>query len=235
MNFSKSLPEKEWGDLNSDAFFGRHDGSERSDLYVVEILEEYHALFESNVKELARRKKCMERIISEIASELKPLKLKDYTDEIKLKIGNEVLARMKKKFKSRVKRQTLPSGLSGALIEAIVNNKPGFIRNLAKAVTRIHGDGKKGRGRVQGHGSTFEVKPYDPAIVHALETVRGCTMPISKNVFMASVWESKGVRISKKKAQRVLRKVGASTDRGGRPRKSLVKDPHQAKPKTRLE
>ena len=125
----------------------------------------------------------------------------------------------------------LPWELTQFIIEAIILNEPEFIHDLAKAVTRIHGDAKRHRRRVQGHGPTFKVLPHDPALLHAVMTTAGSTVSVSKAEIKKSILQSTGKVIGDKKAQRILKMIGATPDKGGRPRKIMLaaKKPRQAK------
>ena len=113
---------------------------------------------------------------------------------------------------------SLPWALNHFISQAIILNEPQFIHDLANAVTRIHGDAKRHRRRIRGHGPTFKIEAHDPALLHALETTAGGTLSVSKALLKQSVLESKGVRIGDKKAQRILRTIGATPDKGGRPK-----------------
>ena len=120
---------------------------------------------------------------------------------------------------------SLPWYLNHQISQAIIRNEPQLIHDLAKAVARIHGDGKRRKNRTQGQGPAFEITPVDPVLLYALETTIGGTVPISKAQFKQSLFESRGIRISDKKAQRILRQIGAPAAKGGRPRKDNLQDP----------
>lgn len=113
---------------------------------------------------------------------------------------------------------SLPWALNHFISQAIILNEPQVIHDLANAVTRVHGDAKRPRRRTRGHGPNFEIEAHDPALLHALDTTAGGTLPVSKALLKRSVFENTGVRIGDKKAQRILRMIGAPPDKGGRPK-----------------
>ena len=113
---------------------------------------------------------------------------------------------------------SLPWALNHFISQAIILNEPEFIHDLANAVTRIHGDAKRHRRRVQGQGPTFKVLPHNPALLHVVMTTAGSTVSVSKAEVKKSILQSTGEVIGDKKAQRILRMIGATPDKGGRPK-----------------
>ena len=133
---------------------------------------------------------------------------------------------------------SLPWALNHDISQAIIRNEPKFIHDLANAVARIHGDAKRHRRRTRGHGPTFKIEAHDPALLHGLETIAGGTLSVSKALLKQSVFESTGVRIGDKKAQRLLRKLSIPADKGGRPPRvkasTVAPDHSQGKSSTQM-
>lgn len=231
MKVSDSLMRQEWGPLDSEALFGTPEGDPAS--YVVSLLEEYHAGYaqREHDKKLfkAFHKKTFLEVAQKNKKQIEQLRKagKPITESYLRELGNQVALLMNQvKSPSAPPPSVTSKNLMRIVEDAIIHNRPKILSDLAAAIKKIHGDGKRIKSRISGAGPTFQIEPYDPILLKGLELRAESKLGSTKSHFKEMVKQATGLQMGDKKAQRTLRKLGVPPSKGGRPRKPHPKNGH---------
>jgi hypothetical protein len=231
MKVSDSPMRQEWGPLDSEALFGTSE--HHPAYYVVSLLEEYHAgyaqrqhdeklfkaLYKKTVLEVSQKNK---KQIEQLRKAGKPIPESNLRE-----LGNQVVLLMNQEKSPAAPPPSFTSkNLMRIVEDAIIHNKPKILSDLAAAIKKIHGDGKRIKSRISGAGHTFKIEPNDPILLKGLELRAESKLGSTKSHFKEMVKQATGLQMGDKKAQRTLRKLGVTPSKGGRPRKRHTKNEH---------
>jgi hypothetical protein len=231
MKVSDGLMRQEWGPLDSEALYGpsKNDSAH----YVVSLLEEYHAgyaqrehdekllkaLYKKTVLEVSKKNK---KQIEQLRKAGKPI-----PESTLRELGNQAVLLMNQEKSPAAPPPSFTSkNLMRIVEDAIIHNKPKILSDLAAAIKKIHGDGKRIKSRISGAGPTFKIEPNDPILLKGLELRAELKHGSKKSHFKQMVKQATGLQMGDKKAQRTLRKLGVPPSKGGRPRKHHPKNGH---------
>ena len=231
MKVSDNLMKQEWGPLDFEALFGAPERIQ--DHHIIAFLEEYHANYaqrENWIKSHEKRfRKAILQIEKKVLEEAFQLLRtgKPIPESLETKMLDQYLSRLRQAPQIPDMPQSNASKhLSRAVEQAIIHNSPKDLHSLANAIKRMHGDGKRIKGRTSGVGATFKIEPHDPVLVAGLKLRAAQKLSSSKVDFQKAVQQATGLQMGDKKAQRTLRKLGVPPSKGGRPRKHHPKNGH---------
>ena len=231
MKQSDSPMSQEWGPLDSEAYYDAPIGA--PDHLVVRLLAEYHASYAQREHFKKLHYTYLNEAYAEIGDKYKKkmrqlLKAgKPIPESLNIEEGEAVILLMAQKKWPAVQPPSRTSKRLSHFVEyAITHNNPKSLHDLANAIKKIHGDGKRIKGRISGVGPTFEIEPHDPVLVAGLKLRAAQKLSSSKVDFQKAVQQATGLQMGDKKAQRTLRKLGVPPSKGGRPRKHHPKNGH---------
>jgi hypothetical protein len=222
---------QEWGPLESESLFGASE--DHPAYYVVSLLEEYHAGYAQREHEAklfeAFHKKTFLEVSQKNKKQIEQLRKagKPIPESNLRELGNQVVSSMNQvKSPSAPPPSVTSKNLMRVIEDAIIHNKPKILSDLAAAIKKIHGDGKRIKSRISGAGPTFKIEPYDPILLKGLELRAESKLGSTKSHFTEMVKQATGLQVGDKKAQRTLRKLGVPPSKGGRPKKHHTKTGH---------
>lgn len=231
MKVSDSLMRQEWGPLDSEALFGTSE--HHPACYVVSLLEEYHAGYAQREHEeklcKAFQKKTFLEVSQKNKKQIEQLRKagKQIPESYLMELGNQVVHSMNQVKSPSAPPPSVTSKVLMRIVEnAIIHNRPKILSDLAAAIKKIHGDGKRIKSLISGAGPTFKIEPYDPILLKGLELRAESKLGSTKSHFIEMVKQATGLQVGDKKAQRILRKLGVTPSKGGRPRKHHTKTGH---------